>query len=43
MPLATIHTLASATVLRNTSARAFVEAQVNQVISKRFYKRQQMQ
>jgi hypothetical protein len=43
MPLVTIHTMASATALGNASTRAFVESPVNQVISKRFCTRQQMQ
>jgi hypothetical protein len=43
MPLATLHTMARATALGNASTRAFVESPVNQVISKRFCTRQQMQ
>jgi len=43
MPLATLHIRASATALGNASARALVECPVNQVIGKRFCKRQQMQ
>jgi hypothetical protein len=43
MPLATFHIRASATALGNASARALVESPVNQVISKRFCTRQQMQ
>jgi hypothetical protein len=43
MPLATLHTLTSATALGKRISTGFVESTVHQVISKRFCERQQMQ